>query len=71
MKRQAIIGFKLLASLPLALILGSFTGRLIEEGLWPLVFFPDNWLHIIDMVTQAVCQIVMFGGLVWYWALRR
>ena len=71
MKRSAIIGLKLLASLPLALILGSLAGRLLEDGLWPLLFFPDNWLHLVDMVAQAVCQIILFGGLIWYWVLGR
>ena len=71
MRRAAIVSLKLIASLPLAVILGSLAGRLLEDGLWPLLFLSDNWLHTIDMVTQAVCQIVIFGGLVWFWAFGR
>lgn len=71
MRRQAIIGLKLVASVPLAIVIGSMAGRLLEGGLWPLLFFPDSWLHVVDMVTQAFCQLVMLGGLVWYWALGR
>lgn len=71
MKAGALTGLKLLASLPLALFLGSYAGLLLEEGLWPLLFLPDAWLHIVDMFTQAFCQIVMFGALIWFWVLGR
>jgi len=71
MKRQALIGLKLLASLPLAVVLGPLAANMIETGLWPLALFPDTWLQVVDMITQAICQIIMFGGLVWFWALGR
>lgn len=71
MKRWGVRALKLVASFPLALILGTFAAHILETGLWPLLFFPESWLRIIDAATTIVCQISLLGFLIWYWALER
>jgi hypothetical protein len=69
MKRHALTGLKVLASFPLALIIGGLGARILENGLWPLLFFPDNWLSVIDTVTTIGGQAVAFCALIWFWVL--
>lgn len=71
MKRYAVITLKIVASFPLALLVGGLAASWIQQGLWPLLFFPDRWLHVIDIVTTLTAQGVMLGGLIWFWALGR
>jgi hypothetical protein len=69
MKRYVLIGLKLVASFPLAWLIGGLAAYILETGLWPLLFLPEDWLHVID--TGIVCRLVMLGYLIWFWALDR
>ena len=71
MKRQAIIALKLLACIPPALLMGEACGHILENGLWPLAFFPDSWFRAIDIFITRGFQIAAFAGLIRYWALGR
>lgn len=71
MKRGALAGLKFLASIPLALVIGSLGARILENGLWPLLFFSDRWLAVIDLITTVVGQVVVFVALIWFWVLNR
>lgn len=71
MRRGAIVGLKILACFPLAIIIGAIGARVLEDGLIPLLFLSAYWLHIVDIAMQSVFQVALLGGLIWFWALDR
>jgi hypothetical protein len=71
MKKWTIRALKLLASVPLALLVGEFATRILENGFWPLLFFSDAALIVIDRVVGVICALVAWGAILWSWVLER
>ena len=62
---------KLLASVPLALIIGEMASRILEGGFWPLLLFSDATLNVIHWVVLLTCQLVAWCAIFWFWVLER
>lgn len=71
MKGWIIKGLKLLASVPIALVIGELASRILESGLWPLLLFSDTAIAVIHWVVLLSCQTVVWCAVIWYWILER
>ena len=71
MKKWTVRALKLLVSVPFALFIGEFASRILEGGLWPLLFFSDATLIVIDKIVWGICVLVAWGAILWSWVLER